>query len=55
LDLFSAAALGRDIDVDLVALDHVDMQHAGRVVARVAAGEGRIGQHLARSLLSGLL
>jgi hypothetical protein len=53
--VFRAAALGRDIDVDLAARHHVDMQHAGRVVARVAAGEGRIGQHAGAQLVVGVV
>jgi hypothetical protein len=52
--VFAAAALGRHVDGDFVALDHVDMEHAGRVVAGVAAGEGRIGQDRGAQLVVGV-
>jgi hypothetical protein len=37
-------SLGRDVDRDGRARHHLQMQHAGRIVLRVAAGERRIGQ-----------
>ncbi len=43
--VFAAAAFGRNIDRYLVARHHRDSQHAGRVVAGVAAGECRVRKH----------
>jgi hypothetical protein len=42
--VLAAAALGRDVDLDPVPRDHFDRQDAGRIVARVAAGEGGISK-----------
>jgi hypothetical protein len=53
--VLAAAALGRDVDRNRVARDHLDRQHAGRVVAGVAAGEGGIGQDRGAQLVLGWL
>ena len=42
--VLAAAALGRDVDRDGAPRNHLDRQHAGGVVAGVAAGERRIGK-----------
>jgi hypothetical protein len=52
--VLAAAALGRDVDMDVVALDHFDRKHARGVVARVAAGERGIGQDRGTQLVLGI-
>jgi hypothetical protein len=51
LDLFRAAALGRDDHVDRVARHHLDVDHARGVVLGVDALAGRIGQHRGAQLV----
>ncbi len=53
--VLAAAALGRDVDLDPVPRDHFDRQDAGRVVARVAAGEGGIGKDRGAQLVVGMV
>ncbi len=49
--VLAAAALGRDIDRYARAGHQLDMEHARRVVARVAPGEGGIGKHRGAQLV----
>ena len=49
--VLAAPALGGDIDADRVARHHLDRQHARGIVARVAAGEGRIGEDAGAQLV----
>ena len=53
--VLAAAALRRDVDRDRVAGHHLDREDAGRVVARVAAREGGIGEDRGAQFVVGVV
>ena len=53
--VLAPAALRRHVDFNGVARHHLDRQDARRVVARVAAGESRIGQNRGAQLVIGMI